>query len=127
MNKLLLFSTAGLASAATPPSFPTEWNADSASKLILWQGGTHNADGSACCSKTAPQCKVPMHDFVRLDYDFAVRGCDGVWAAPLWLTPDTWQWGAGSGEIDSLEFCGARAPASIAASSGPCPPPPCYE
>lgn len=23
----------------------------------------------------------------------------------MWLTPNTWQWGGGSGEIDSLEFC----------------------
>jgi hypothetical protein len=46
-----------------------------------------------------------MHDFQSLDYDFDIDGCNGVWAAPLWMTPDTWQWDAGSGEIDSLEFC----------------------
>ena len=58
-----------------------------------------------CLVAQASQCKIPMHDFVSLDYDFSVAGCNGIWAAPLWLTPDTWQWGAGSGEIDSLEFC----------------------
>eukprot|EP00947_MAST-08B_sp_MAST-8B-sp1_P004611 g4611.t1 len=54
---------------------------------------------------TAKQCKIPMHDFTRLDYDLSVSGCNGIWAAPLWLTPDKWQWGPGSGEIDSTEFC----------------------
>ena len=46
-----------------------------------------------------------MHDFTSLDYDFSIDGCDGIWAAPLWMTPDTWRWGGGSGEVDSLEFC----------------------
>ena len=54
---------------------------------------------------TAAECKIPMHDFVALDYDVAIDSCLGVWAAPLWMTPDKWQWGPGSGEIDSLEFC----------------------
>ena len=58
-----------------------------------------------CLVASAPDCKIPMHDFVSLDYDFSVASCNGIWAAPLWMTPDTWQWGAGSGEIDSLEFC----------------------
>jgi len=62
-----------------------------------------------CLVASADQCKIPMHDFTRLDYDFAIDGCDGVWAAPLWMSPDTWQWGAGSGEIDSLELCGRDA------------------
>lgn len=50
-----------------------------------------------------------MHDFVSLDYDFHLEGCMGIWAAPLWMTPDTWQWDAGSGEIDSSEFCARDA------------------
>ena len=62
-----------------------------------------------CLVASAASCKIPMHDFVSLDYDFAVEGCMGVWAAPLWMTPDTWQWGGGSGEIDSLEFCARDA------------------
>jgi len=58
-----------------------------------------------CLVATVPDCKIPMRDFVSMDYDFTINSCNGVWAAPLWMTPDTWQWGAGSGEIDSLEFC----------------------
>ena len=55
--KSVLVTTLATATLAANPSFPTEWNADQASKLILWQGGTKTATG-ACCSKTAPQCKV---------------------------------------------------------------------
>jgi hypothetical protein len=40
-----------------------------------------------------------------MDYDYHIAGCNGIWAAPLWMTPDKWQWGGGSGEVDSLEFC----------------------
>ena len=64
------------------------------------------ASGKAeCLVATAFECKIPMHDFRSLDYDFAIQSCMGVWAAPLWMTPDKWQWGPGSGEIDSEEFC----------------------
>jgi hypothetical protein len=61
-----------------------------------------------CLVASAPECKIPMHDFVALDYDFTISKCDGIWAAPQWMTPHQWQWGAGSGEIDSLEFCMPR-------------------
>lgn len=64
------------------------------------------SDGKAeCLQATLPQCKIPMRDFTSLDYDFHIADCNGIWAAPLWMTPDKWQWGPGSGEIDSLEFC----------------------
>ena len=63
------------------------------------------AGEAECLVATAAECKIPMHDFVALDYDVAIDSCLGVWAAPLWMTPDKWQWGPGSGEIDSLEFC----------------------
>lgn len=62
-----------------------------------------------CLVASASNCKIPMRDFISLDYDFTVEACMGVWAAPLWMTPDTWQWGGGSGEIDSLEFCARDA------------------
>jgi len=58
-----------------------------------------------CLVAHAEACKIDMHDFVSLDYDFHVSNCNGIWAAPMWMTPDKWQWGAGSGEIDSMEMC----------------------
>lgn len=58
-----------------------------------------------CLVASVQECKIPMHDFVSLDYDFSISNCLGVWGCPLWMTPDKWQWGPGSGEIDSLEFC----------------------
>ena len=79
---------------------PTMCKGDSASVRIAVTAGK-----AECLVASAPQCKIPMHDFVSMDYDFAVSGCNGIWAAPLWMVPDTWQWGADSGEIDSLEFC----------------------
>eukprot|EP00939_MAST-03C_sp_MAST-3C-sp1_P000663 g663.t1 len=51
-----------------------------------------------------------MHNFTSLDYDVSFDRCEGIWAAPLWMTPHTWQWGPGSGEIDSLEFCPRTSP-----------------
>ncbi|GMI16324.1 hypothetical protein TrLO_g11841 [Triparma laevis f. longispina] len=62
-------------------------------------------NGAECLSAHASTCKIPMRNFTSLDYDFSVDSCNGIWAAPLWMTPDTWQWGGGSGEIDSLELC----------------------
>jgi hypothetical protein len=62
-----------------------------------------------CLVASASQCKIPMRNFTALDYDLAVSRCNGVWAAPLWMTPDKWQWGPGSGEIDSTEFCARDA------------------
>ena len=55
--KTAIATTLATATLAANPVFPVAWNADSASKLILWQGGTKTATG-ACCSTTAPQCKV---------------------------------------------------------------------
>jgi hypothetical protein len=58
-----------------------------------------------CMLAHAKECKIPMHDFKSLNYDWTMSRCQGVWAAPLWMSPDTWQWGPGSGEIDGSEFC----------------------
>ena len=58
-----------------------------------------------CMLAHARECKIPMHDFKSLNYDWTMSRCRGVWAAPLWMSPDTWKWGPGSGEIDGSEFC----------------------
>merc|ERR1711865_338542 len=62
-----------------------------------------------CLLATVPQCKIPMRNFSSLDYKLSIGQCDGIWAAPLWMTPDLWQFGGGSGEIDSVEFCPRNA------------------
>jgi hypothetical protein len=85
-------------------TYPTQCNGDPASVRIEVTPGL-----AECLVAVSPHCKIPMHDFVSLDYDFNVDNCLGIWAAPLWMTPDTWQWGGGSGEIDSLEFCSRDA------------------
>ena len=61
-----------------------------------------------CMLAQAKECKIPMYDFKSLNYDWTTSRCSGVWAAPLWMSPDTWQWGPGSGEIDGSEFCMRR-------------------
>ena len=64
-----------------------------------------NRGQAECLSAKAFDCKIPMRNFTSMDYDVNLESCQGAWAAPLWLTPDTWQWDSGSGEIDSLEAC----------------------
>jgi len=47
-----------------------------------------------------------MHDLDQLDFDVNMVGCKGTWAAPLWMTPDSWgSDGPSSGEIDMMENC----------------------
>lgn len=58
-----------------------------------------------CLRAHADQCKIPMRDFVSLDYDLNIDQCQGIWAAPVWMSPDKWQWDGDSGEIDSTEMC----------------------
>jgi hypothetical protein len=79
---------------------PTQCDGDPASVRIEVTPGA-----AECLVANVFDCKIPMYDFVSLDFDFDIDGCNGVWAAPLWMTPDTWQWGPGSGEIDGMEFC----------------------
>ena len=60
MLKTTFIAVGMTATAAAVPTFPTQWNADSASKVMTWQGATRNPDGSACCDKTSPGCKVQV-------------------------------------------------------------------
>jgi len=64
------------------------------------------ASGQAeCLSSQVDACKFNMHDLEQLDFDVNQIGCKGTWAAPLWMTPDTWKDGPNSGEIDMMENC----------------------
>jgi len=111
--------------SSTQPNWPFSANPGSAFSCSSSAGGTNDlgsaptsCEGSANsvriglnpslgaeCLLAKSDCKIPMQSFHSLDYDFSTSSCMGVWAAPLWMTPDTWQWGGGSGEIDSLEMC----------------------
>ena len=69
--KVTILSVLALAAVAhaANPTFPTQWNSDYASKLILWQGGTYNSsDQTACCPKTSPQCKVQAQGQMGTQY-----------------------------------------------------------
>jgi len=58
-----------------------------------------------CLAATMSECKFDMHSFEKLNFDINMIGCGGTWAAPLWMTPDYWNGGGASGEIDMLENC----------------------
>ena len=58
-----------------------------------------------CIKSTTEKCKYNMNDFSQIDFDFQIKDCKYTWAAPLWTTPNTWKWEAGSGELDYLELC----------------------
>jgi len=51
------------------------------------------------------ECAFNMHDLDQLDFDVDMLGCQGTWAAPLWMTPTLWEGGPDSGEIDMMENC----------------------
>jgi len=40
-----------------------------------------------CLVANIPDCLIPMHDFISLDYDYFIEDCLGIWAAPVWMTP----------------------------------------
>lgn len=60
-----------------------------------------------CLFATTTNCEILMRNFRSLDYDFfAESDCRGLWTAPLWISPNLWQFPAeSSGEIDSSESC----------------------
>lgn len=79
---------------------PTHCAADLSSVYMSVTAGS-----AECLQARAFDCKILMRNFTSLDYVASLESCGGTWTAPLWMTPDTWQWGAGSGEVDSLEAC----------------------
>jgi len=56
-----------------------------------------------------PDCKFDLRNMEQLDFDINMINCGGTWAAPLWMTPDYWQGGGASGEIDMMENCPTNA------------------
>merc|ERR1712224_531222 len=60
---------------------------------------------TACYASRMAACSFSMHELRQLDFDLRLMDCHGTWAAPLWLTPDFWDGGGKSGEIDMVELC----------------------
>ena len=61
--------SAGGASRATMPKFPSVWWSDYAAKVAIFQGGTYNqSSGEACCSLVSPGCKVQAEGQLGTQY-----------------------------------------------------------
>ena len=63
------------------------------------------SDAKICNSwSTEGSCQFPMNKLMKLQATLESSGCQGLWAAPLWISPQNWipdQWQ--SGEIDIFE------------------------
>lgn len=62
-------------------------------------------DAPECLVAYASDCEMSAYDITRIEADIDMVDCYGTWAAPLWLTPDYWNGGGSSGEIDMIEMC----------------------
>lgn len=71
-----------------------------------------------CLSAQMLDCKFNMHNIEQLDFEVNMIGCNGTWTAPLWMTPDHWEGGGSSGEIDMVENCPSNAVHSNFAGGG---------
>lgn len=50
-----------------------------------------------CFAWLANSCVMDFRRVLRIEFDFDVKSCGSVWAAPLWISP--------SGEVDLVEAC----------------------
>jgi len=62
-------------------------------------------DARFCSSwSTEGSCQFPMNKLMKLQATLDSNGCQGLWAAPLWISPQNWQSPQhASGEIDIFE------------------------
>jgi len=60
---------------------------------------------TGCFATEMNECKFNMRTFEQMEFDMRVANCYGVWAAPLWISPNHWAGGGKSGEIDMVEMC----------------------
>lgn len=79
----------------------------------------HTHGDTSCLGTHMPDCRFNMHHLQQLDFDLRMVNCGGTWAAPLWLTPDYWEGGGSSGEIDMVENCPVEAISSNFAGAEP--------
>ncbi|CAJ1376347.1 unnamed protein product [Effrenium voratum] len=61
---------------------------------------------TGCFAWSAGSCVVDFRLVQRIEFDFDVKSCGSVWAAPLWISPHPWDSPAAtSGEVDFVEAC----------------------
>lgn len=59
-----------------------------------------------CFAWLASSCVMDFRRVLRIEFDFDVKSCGSVWAAPLWISPQPWDSpGPTSGEVDLVEAC----------------------
>jgi len=74
---------------------------------------------TGCFVSEALGCGTDMTLVSKIEFDLDFSECHDVWAAPLWITPQTWiKPGGTSGEIDFLEMCPVGTVATNFGASG---------
>jgi hypothetical protein len=65
----------------------------------------NNFDPRTCMSwSTKGACEFKQKDLRALQVDMKSSGCNGLWVAPLWMTPENWAVPQhGTGEVDFFE------------------------
>ncbi|CAK8985901.1 unnamed protein product [Durusdinium trenchii] len=59
-----------------------------------------------CFAWLASACSMDFRRVKRIEFDFDMKSCGSVWAAPLWMSPSPWDSpGRTSGEVDLVEAC----------------------
>ncbi|CAK9097895.1 Hypothetical protein SCF082_LOCUS45914 [Durusdinium trenchii] len=54
-----------------------------------------------CFAWLASACSMDFRRVKRIEFDFDMKSCGSVWAAPLWMSPSPWDSpGRTSGEVD---------------------------
>lgn len=77
------------------------------------------ASGAAeCLASKMDDCAFSMYDLETLDFEVQMINCKGTWAAPLWMSPNHWEGGGDSGEVDMLENCPSNLVRSNFAGGG---------
>ena len=76
------------------------------------------AEKQGCYAYTTEDKKEwTMNEVSEISFDAEWEDCEGVWTAPLWLTPKTWVAPQGlSGEIDLIETCKSHAQETVGTS-----------
>jgi hypothetical protein len=59
-----------------------------------------------CSAIDLSKCRFNIKNLKSLKFTFRLQGCNHIWIAPIWFTPDPWDKPqCQSGEIDLLESC----------------------